>query len=378
MTDDDVQSMRQSHSTFVDLLDSYSPSLEYKKGTKGIVTSAGGSYFPILAISLLMLRRSGSKLPVEVFLNSPEEYEPHICGSVLPTLNAKCIILSDLLQDSDLSFNIKKYQLKIFAIIFSSFESLLFIDADNFPIHPPEELFDTEPFTTNNLILWPDYWTSTVSPYFNNITGLDPEILRNRSTVETGQILVSKPHHTKTLLLTAYYNTYSKYFHTLIAQGGPGEGDKDTFAPAALVLNTTFYTVESPPFNLGIRKNGGSAVIQYDIVLETQCSDSCKPRPFFIHASWPPKLNALKNIESERKWGSEQESKEMFDGMDLEKVVWGYMVEVACGDEFEFMDWGNGNKSETPVCGQTRKSFRDMFKVEYEGEARLPGSGSIT
>jgi alpha 1,2-mannosyltransferase len=378
MTDDDIQSMQESHSTFVDLLNSEPPSLEYEKGTKGIVTSAGGSYFPVLIISLLILRRTGSNLPVEVFLATPEEYEPQICDLVLPTLNAKCIILSDLLKDSQHSFSIKKYQLKVFAILFSSFESLLFIDSDNFPIHPPEEFFDTAPFTTHNLVLWPDYWTSTVSPYFNTITGLDPELLQKRPTIESGQILVSKTHHSKTLLLAAYYNIFSEYFYILITQGGPGEGDKDTFASAALVLNSTFYTVESPPVNLGIRKHGGSAVVQYDPVVEAHCSGSCKPRPFFIHASWPPKLNALKNIESKRKWGKEEDSKKTFDGVDIEKVVWGYMVEVACNSKFEFRDWGHGDKSSTPVCEQTRKSFRDMFHLEYEGEESFPGDGSLT
>jgi len=376
LSDGDVESMRQSHSMFVDLLGSNSPALEYQKGTKGIVTSAGGSYFPVLIISLLMLRRTGSRLPVEVFLATSDEYEPQICDFVLPALNAKCIVLSDLLMHSPHSFPFETYQLKVFAILFSSFESLLFIDADNFPLHPPEELFNTAPFTTHNLVLWPDYWTPTISPYFPTITGLDPELLRNRPTIEAGQILVSKRHHSKTLLLVAYYNTYSEYFYNLISQGGPGEGDKDTFAPAALVLNSTFYTVESPPVNLGIRQQGGSAVIQHDPTISISCP-TCKARPFFIHASWPPKLNALKQIQIMRNWGTEEESKELFDGMDLEKTVWGYMVEVACRGRFEFRDWGEGNKSSTPVCKQTRKSFGDMFGVEYRDGESFAGGGLL-
>jgi alpha 1,2-mannosyltransferase len=356
MNDSDLESMHDSHSLFVDLLTIKAPNLEYEKGTKGIVTSAGGSYFPVLIISILMLRRSGSTLPIEVFLTTPSEYEP-LCDSALPSLNAKCIILSDLLIDTPHTFTIKTYQLKIFAMLFSSFEDLLFLDADNFPIYPPEDLFLTEPFTTHHLVLWPDYWTSTASPYFSTITGLDPVIIRTRPTIEAGQILVSKKHHTKTLLLAAYYNVYSEYFYRIISQGGPGEGDKDTFAPAALVLNSTFYTVESPPMNLGIRAAGGSAVVQYD---------PSNARPFFIHASWWPKLNALKKIETARKWGSEEKSREMF-GMDLERVVWGHMVQVAC-NSWEFGDWGGGNKSLTGVCEQSRKCFRDIFGVEWEDE----------
>jgi alpha 1,2-mannosyltransferase len=361
MNDSDLESMHESHSLFVDMLNSKSPTLEYEKGAKGIVTSAGGSYFPVLIVSLLMLRRSGSTLPVEVFLTTPSEYEP-LCDSVLPSLNAKCIVLSDLLVDTPHSFPIKTYQLKIFAMLFSSFEDLLFLDADNFPIHPPEELFLTEPFTTHHLVLWPDYWTSTASPYFSMITGLEANIIRTRPTIEAGQILVSKKYHAKTLLLAAYYNVYSEYFYPMISQGGPGEGDKDTFAPAALVLNSTFYTVESPPVHLGVRVAGGSAVVQYD---------PSNARPFFIHASWAPKLNALKKIETTRKWGSEENGKRLF-GMDVEKVVWGYMVQVAC-NSWEFGDWGGGNKSLTGVCEQSRKCFRDVFGVEWEDEVLEEG-----
>jgi alpha 1,2-mannosyltransferase len=379
MDESDIQSMQQSHSLFLELLKTKMPKVDYERGTKGIVTSAGGSYFPVLIISLLMLRRSGSTLPVEVFLTTQEEYESQICDVVLPSLNARCIVLSDLLQNTPHNFAIKSYQLKIFAMLFSSFESLLFLDADNFPIHPPEELFDVEPFTTNQLVLWPDYWTSTASPYFSTITGLEPSVLRTRPTIEAGQILVSKRHHAKTLLLAAYYNVYSDYFYTMISQGGPGEGDKDTFASAALVLNTTFYTVETPPVNLGVRSAGGCSVIQYDPSIPFNCPESqpeaCKERPFFIHASWSPKLNALRKIENTRKWGSEYQSMKLF-GFDIEKVVWGYMVEVAC-NSWEFMDWGKGNKSQTGVCEQSRKCFRDIFGLEYEieSDADIGGAG---
>jgi alpha 1,2-mannosyltransferase len=53
-------------------------------------------------------------------------------------------------------------------------------------------------------------------------------------------------------------------------------------------------------------------------------------------------------------------------GFDVERVVWGYMVEVACID-WEFVDWGKGNKSQSAMC-ERRNCFRDTFGVEYEGE----------
>ncbi len=173
------------------------------------------------------------------------EYESQICDVVLPTLNARCIVLSDLLQNTPHTFTIKTYHLKISAMLFSSFESLLFLDADNFPATPAEELFDIEPWTTYQLIIWPEYWTSTASPYFNTITGLEPSVLRTRLTIEAGQILVSKRHHAKTLLLAAYYNVYSDHFYTMLAQGGPGEGDKGRTSFEHHILHRRHTTCKS-------------------------------------------------------------------------------------------------------------------------------------
>jgi len=52
--------------------------------------------------------------------------------------------------------------------------------------------------------------------------------------------------------------------------------------------------------------------------------------------------------------------------MDVERVVWEYMVEVACND-WEFADWGNGNKTSTPVCEQSKKCFKDIFGLKWDG-----------
>jgi alpha 1,2-mannosyltransferase len=153
MTDEDVTSMQESHSSFVDHIINDPPALNFETGTRGIVNSAGGAYFPALLVSLLMLRRTGSTLPVEIFLATQSEYEFQACSTTFHALNAKCIILSTFLTNPTLNFSLENYQIKISAILFSSFEEVLFLDADNFPIHPPEQLFTSEPFISSHLIL---------------------------------------------------------------------------------------------------------------------------------------------------------------------------------------------------------------------------------
>jgi hypothetical protein len=50
------------------------------------------------------------------------------------------------------------------------------------------------------------------------------------------------------------------------------------------------------------------------------------------------------------------------------------MVEMACTEKIEFRAWGGGNKTATPVCEQTRGSFKNMFGRDYVREG-VAGEG---
>ncbi|KMU90384.1 hypothetical protein CIHG_08194 [Coccidioides immitis H538.4] len=151
MLDTDILQMRDAHSQFLQKIRE-TPGLRpvYVPKTRGIVYAAGGKYLPVFAIGLRMLRRTGSQLPVELFLKDKTEYEPRICNEVLPVLNAKCVVLADILESAvsnSTKVEVANYQLKAFAMLFSSFEDIVWIDADCFPLHKPENLLDSEPYT---------------------------------------------------------------------------------------------------------------------------------------------------------------------------------------------------------------------------------------
>lgn len=371
-----VASMKGSHDWFIKQLRSNAPKVEYKRGTKGIVTAAGGLHLPVLAVTLLTLRHSGSELPVEIFMANNDEYEKQACDGLFKELNAKCIVMSDLLRGSDLQFTFKSYQLKPFSLLFSSFEETLFLDSDNLPMRKPEELFETEGYKEKGLILWPDFWTPTASPYLNQIVGLGERIFQQRGTTEAGQILLDKKMHADTLLLACYYNTYDQFFYVLQSQGAPGQGDKETFGTAALVLNNSFYTVAEPPRIFGSSNVGG--VLQFHPVEDWAVNpenphrneSASAPKPFFIHGSGAAKLNPKDKFRGERQWGTVEESEQLF-GQDVEPVVWGQMVKLACDDEVQFENWGDKNlkvddSNETVhMCEKQRESFRNMFGWEY-------------
>ena len=153
----DIASMKGVHEWFLAQIQSSNPpKLQYQPGTKGIVTSAGGGYFPVLLVILRMLRRTGSTLPVEIFLKSKDEYEEVAC-ELFKELGATCVVLSEFFEDFRIRFDFQHYQLKGFGMLFSSYEEILFLDADNFPVRKPEDLFETEIYKERGMVLWQDY-----------------------------------------------------------------------------------------------------------------------------------------------------------------------------------------------------------------------------
>ena len=281
--------MRKSHQALVEQAGNIS--LPCVPGTRGIVSTAGESHLPVFIISLRMLRRTGSNLPVELFLRSSREYDRYLCEELLPSLNARCVIFDELLGGGKrgMSFVLEKYQYKIFSVLLSSFERVLLLDADDFPVKAPDPLFDSEPFQSYGLVTWPDFWISTASTKFYAIQGTTAPPTNLRPSTESGQVLVDKRTHAAALLVAAYYNYYGPtHYYPLLTQGGPGEGDKETFLAGAAAVGAAFYQVSEPVSILGYDEHHelhGVAMLQHDPV--DDYNGAPKPAPFTVHANFP-------------------------------------------------------------------------------------------
>ncbi|KAI1914775.1 mannosyltransferase [Ophidiomyces ophidiicola] len=379
---EDLEKLTNAHERLMTLLSApSSPKLAYHPRSKGIVTTAGGSFLPVVVTSLHMLRQTGSTLPLEIFIADPSEHDAYICDSLLPTLNARCITLSDILAYSPLAAGLKKYQFKIFALLFSSFEDVLFLDADAFPIRDPTPLFSSEPFASHGLVTWPDFWQVTYHPAFFNITAQDLPTGFDYASTESGQLLVSKKSHGKMLLLSAYYNFYGpSHYYPLLSQGHPGEGDKETFIPPARILNLPFYPVSTGPAVLGYRKHDG----QWEGGVIMQASptwDFKQPKGHFAgwrdkprappesfltcHANLP-KLEPIgvfgdkglawsKDRRPQRMWGSARDIANQV-GHDMERHLWIALGATACDLEGQFKPWQGKPK----LCATIKKFIVDM------------------
>lgn len=155
----ELQSLRKQ--AIVDMT-RLAPDLQYHRGTNGIVTTAHPDAFGILTTSLWMLRAVGSKLPVEVWVYDRKHYDQEPCDVIFPALNARCMFMTDYLPETlEHPLKIVKFTFKPLAILFSSFQNVLFLDDDVFPVMNPDDTFDSEPFVTSRAVLWPDYWADT-------------------------------------------------------------------------------------------------------------------------------------------------------------------------------------------------------------------------
>ncbi|RMZ82734.1 hypothetical protein DV738_g1557, partial [Chaetothyriales sp. CBS 135597] len=363
--------MHSAHTKFVSRLKEGEYTLPYNKGTRGVVTTAGGPYLEVALVSVRMLRRTGSDLPVEIFLGSKDEFDLQICGVVLPSLNARCIVLDDIFTRSGLNgVKIDKYQYKIMSIIFSSFEDVLFLDSDCFPAYAPDELMTSEPFTTTGLVLWPDFWFPSESPLFFEIAEIEAPDLWTRASTESGEILYSKAKHDLSLMLTAYYNYYGPdFYYPLQSQGAPGEGDKETFLWAAVAVAAPFYHVHKPARALGYLTTSsewrGSAMLQSDPaqdlersmeLLYGETTNLTNPRPFFIHANFPKfRPSSIFTDKSfgasgptrdddgqmRRVWHENAAASTAEFGFDLERRLWEEIRDIGCEYEGVFEIWSD-------------------------------------
>lgn len=341
---EDLRLTKAVHRQVVKRLPKYASIVSYQPSQRGIVTIGGDTFTSQVLVQLRMLRRQNTALPVEVFFpeSNVAELDSHICQKLFPALNAHCIALPRI-PGHELS----RFSYKAFALLYSKFEDILFLDADNFPIVDPSTFFDEEPYTSTGLVTWPDFWESMVSPEYYAIIGKPVDPLTLHAGSESGQILISKKKHAQTLLLALYYCVFGdKQYFTLFNQGGHGEGDKDTWIHAAKALNLPYYQVRE-----AVGELGGEVMEWYYVgILQshpgqdwkrqqkdmgaTFRQDTPHAETVLVHHSWTklsPAFMVLQRYERkwERMWGTQAATTRKY-GYDLEQELWYEILYVGC------------------------------------------------
>lgn len=276
----------------------------------GVVIGAGGVH-SLMAVSVLHVLKNKlhSKLPVEIMIPDLEiqKSDEQFCAFVASEFaDVRCIFLKDHFDAKLLKkkYKFSGFQYKALALLISSFENVLLLDADNYPVKNIDDVFDDETYKQKGLIVWPDFWRRFTNPIFYESANINIDLKQkvhdfvfelkdpqanddgdeqiNRimheykgtlpdPSSETGEMLFNKRKHFKTLVLSLFYNTYGpNIFYHLLSQYSPGQGDKETFIAAAHVLDfannapaKSYHQVLSEPSMDGFGSPNGFKVVGY-------------------------------------------------------------------------------------------------------------------
>lgn len=308
---------------------------------QGIVYLSGKKYYWLTMLSIKYIRSVlQDQVPIEIFIPIRDENDHHCTQIKSVYSNVKCSYFTDFLSKSQV-VQLSGYQYKSLALIFSTFNEILYLDSDNVPLIKSDEIFNNESFRKTGFVSWPDFWKRSTNYKFYNMAGLSgfAQPISTLPSVESGQILINKSNHLKTLILAYYYNLYGPdYFYPLFSQGFPGEGDKETFYLASRVAKEDSFLITGyKTKSFGMKNKQGSyrgqGILQID--------PGEKSKFWFLHMNYPKlQINELIKTdymeEQKRHWtiirnaendGKANDFKKEID-TDIELVMWQLMTEI--------------------------------------------------
>ena len=136
----------------------------------GVVINGGGEMLEPSITVIWTLRKSGSLLPVELWMfekeNPAEDTHRllHELGNVRVRFYESYSGTISEFTEMNNFFNMRIYTHKIASIVFSSFCKVLMLDADQIVLRDPSLLFESFDFRQYGSILWPDFWGVTYDP----------------------------------------------------------------------------------------------------------------------------------------------------------------------------------------------------------------------
>lgn len=239
------------------------PNYKYERG---IVIGAGGAkYFGCGFACFYILRKLGCHLPVEFWYIDEYEMDNNM-KKLCDGFGIKYVNATEYCKNNNLSPRILNgWELKAFSTLHSSFQEVLYLDADNIPAKDPTYLFDDPRYRELGAIFWPDLppnkrkeWLPAIC--WNNI-GLE---YRDEVDFETGQYLINKDKCFKELNLTMWMNEHSDWFYKFVY------GDKSTFHLAWRKCGSD-YCISSKP--AGWKR---PCILQYDLDNDLVFQHACQ------------------------------------------------------------------------------------------------------
>ncbi|OQS01797.1 hypothetical protein THRCLA_21611 [Thraustotheca clavata] len=235
---------------------------------RGIVFSVYERAIPGVVAIIQLLRSYNCTLPVELFYD-PSEFNLSTSLAVqkLIQTDENKIVLRTI---DDLSYI--KFRTKPYALYYSHFQQVLFLDCDNIPLRDPTYLFDLLNASTT-AVFWPDYWQPSYTEFNVHQTSLLWEYL-DMSFVdgfeqESGQLLVDRNSSRAALNKLMFYTQGPKDASNFLESKLLVYGDKDLFRLAWTNTSTPYHYIEEPPAFAGVyrwwlTRFCGLTMVQFD------------------------------------------------------------------------------------------------------------------
>ena len=215
---------------------------------RGIVICGGGEiHFPCAWVCISMLRKLGCRLPIELWHRGPREMTDAMRALVAP-FGVVCVDAYQVARAHPVR-RLDGWELKPYAIVYSRFAEVLYLDADNMPVVDPEFLFSSGPYRATGAIFWPDRYAGPGTGKRIELAREAWEICRVpyrvEAELEAGQMVIDKRRSWLPLQITLHLNAESDFYYQYFY------GDKDTFHLAWRRAGIDYALAPGPPRNLG-------------------------------------------------------------------------------------------------------------------------------
>ncbi|KAG7903042.1 hypothetical protein KL935_000574 [Ogataea polymorpha] len=265
----------------------------------GYVMLGGGYRTWASLLSIKALRRTGSTLPVEVFLRRKSDYSQAMCENVFPSLNAECVVLSDRYGDkmSQRLESLEDKSLVPFLLLASSYQKVFWMDSNVFAAVSPDDMFESWLGTQYGFFSWSSKYVSTLNPAYYDVVRLKPRT--PEYTMDESAFLLDKQQNFENLMLAAYYELEGENsYHQLFGQAKCGAGKHDSLTYATLFCDRR-------EFRSQLLDDMGGLQLQRDPIgeFENKFEEYTPVRPLLYEVD-PARLNPEKLTTPGRIFGS--------------------------------------------------------------------------
>jgi hypothetical protein len=203
---------------------------------RGMILCGGGKYWPGMVLAIRMLRDAGSDLPVELWHRG--EDEPVDAADLEGLGPVELIDAKAHAQSRPGSCRILRgWESKLYAIANTKFETILYLDADAYPVTNPSRFLDL--IEEKGFVFWEDLPNTIHNLKWPNVYprgdgGVPP--------IQGGQLGICRSKVWAEIVLAHWMNQHSDFFYQHMF------GDQDTWRVAFAITKKPIHNLGQAPW----------------------------------------------------------------------------------------------------------------------------------